>query len=87
MNFTGATADLKVEFYWMMSYYWGVSPFDNYDLELYISTDGGATFPTKLWDESGEGVFVNYTWTLKTVDLSGYAGQTSVVLAWRYVGV
>ena len=86
MNFTGASANLKVEFYWMMSYYWGVSPYDNYDYELYISTDGGATFPTKLWDESGEGVFVNYTWALKTIDLSGYAGQTSVVLAWRYVG-
>ncbi len=86
MNFTGATANLKVQFYWMMSYYWGVSPFDNYDLELYISTDGGATFPTKLWDESGEGVFTNYTWAQKTVDLSGYVGQTNVKLAWRYVG-
>lgn len=87
MNFTGATANLKVEFYWMMSYYWGVSPYDNYDLALYISTDGGATFPTLLWDESGEGVFTNFTWTAETVDLSGYAGQTSVVLAWRYTGV
>jgi len=86
MDFSAATADLKVEFYWMMSYYWGVSPFDNYDLELYISTDGGATFPTKLWDEAGEGVFTNYTWALETVDLSGYMGQASVKLAWRYVG-
>ena len=87
MNFTGATADLKVEFYWMMSYYWGVSPFDNYDLGLYISTDGGATFPTLLWDESGEGVFSNFVWTKETIDLSGYAGQTNVKLAWRYNGV
>ena len=87
LNFAAATADLKVEFYWMMSYYWGVTPFDNYDLELYISTDGGATYPTKLWDESGEGVFTNYVFLKETVDLSGYVGQANVKLAWRYVGV
>ncbi len=86
MDFSTATASLKVEFWWNMSYYWGVSPFDNYDLELWISTDGGSTWPTKLWDETGEGVFTNFTWYQETVDLSGYVGQTNVKLRWRYVG-
>ncbi|MGB5105619.1 MAG: GEVED domain-containing protein [Candidatus Zixiibacteriota bacterium] len=87
MDFTSATADLKVEFYWMMSYYWGVSPFDNYDLELWISTDDGSTWSTKLWDESGEGVFTNFVFLKETVDLSGYVGQATVKLAWHYAGV
>ncbi|MGB5105620.1 MAG: GEVED domain-containing protein [Candidatus Zixiibacteriota bacterium] len=87
MNFAAATTDLKVEFYWMMSYYWGVSPFDNYDLELWISLDGGATWSAQLWDESGEGVFSNYVFAKETVDLSGYMGQTNVALGWHYVGV
>ncbi len=86
MNFATATSLLKVEFHWNMSYYWGVSPFDNYDLELWISTDGGGTWPTKLWDETGEGVFTNFTWYGESVDLSGYVGQTNVKLAFRYVG-
>lgn len=87
LDLSAATADVKVEFWWMMSYYWGVSPFDNYDLELWISTDGGATWPTMLWDESGEGVFVNWTWYQESISLAGYIGQSNVKLAWRYAGV
>lgn len=88
LNFSGATpADLKIEFYWMMSYYWGVSPYDNYDLELWISTDGGATWPTKLWDESAQGTFSNWVWYKASIGLSAYAGQSDVKFAWRYVGV
>lgn len=87
LNFTGATADLKVEFWWSMSYYWAVSPYDNYDLELWISTDGGATWASKLWDETGEGVFTNWTWYQKSISLAGYIGQTNVKLAWHYAGV
>ncbi len=86
LNFGSATANLKVEFWWNMSYYWGVTPYDNYDYELWISTDGGGTWSTKLWDESGEGVFSNFTWYKETISLAGYVGQTNVKLAWRYVG-
>ncbi len=86
MDFTSVTADIKVDFYWMMSYYWGVSPYDNYDIELWISTDGGATWSTKLWDESVAGVFSNFLWYSASVSLAGYVGQSNVKLAWRYVG-
>lgn len=86
LDLTSVTSDIRVEFYWDMSYYWGVDPFDNYDLELWVSTDGGATFPTLLWDESGEGVFSNYAYYKEVVSLSAYMGENDVVLAWRYVG-
>ncbi len=87
LDFSAATGDLKVEFWWMMSYYWGVTPFDNYDLELWISTDGGSTWSSKLWDESGEGTFTNFTWYQESISLAGYVGQSNVKLAWHYVGV
>ena len=88
MDFTGATpSDLRVEFGVFLSYYWSVSPEDNYDVELWVSTDGGATFPTMLWDETDLGVFSNFVWYEVTVSLAAYAGQNNVVLAWRYVGV
>jgi len=87
MDFDGYTTDLKVEFYFFMSYYWGVSPYDNYDIELWISTDAGATWPTKLWDESALGVFSNWTYYKVAIDLSAYVGEKDVKLAWRYVGV
>jgi hypothetical protein len=85
ISLSGVTADIRVEFYWYMSYFWGVSPNDNYDLEVWISTDGGATFPTLLWDESAQGSFVSYDWYDASVSLSAYIGQT-VVLGFRYVG-
>lgn len=87
MDLTGTTpADLRVDFAVFMSYYWSVSPNDNYDLELWISTDGGATFPTLLWSEDDLGVFTSFVWIPVTVSLGAYAGETSVVLAWRYYG-
>ncbi|HEX2897390.1 MAG TPA: choice-of-anchor J domain-containing protein, partial [candidate division Zixibacteria bacterium] len=86
LDLTSVTSDIRVEFYWDMSYFWGVDPNNNYDLELWVSTDGGATFSTLLWDESGEGVFGNYVYYKEVVSLSAYMGENDVVLAWRYVG-
>jgi hypothetical protein len=75
-----------VYFYWMMSYYWGVDPYDNYDLELWISTDGGSNFTTKLWSESDVGVFTTWQWYRQGVDLGAYSAESNVKLAWRYSG-
>jgi hypothetical protein len=58
-------------FYWEMSYYWGVSPYDNYNLEVWISTDGGNTFPTILWTEPTAS-FSNFVWYKADVDLAPY---------------
>jgi hypothetical protein len=69
-----------------MSYYWGVSPNDNYDMEVWISTDGGTTYSTKLWDESGEGTFSNYVFYEESISLSAYVGQSNIKIGFRYVG-
>ncbi len=74
-----------VYFYWMGSYYWAVT-MDNYELELWISTDGGANFNTKLWCEDDVGVFTDWTWYRVDVDLAAYLTETDVKLAWRYYG-
>ncbi len=87
LNLSSVTTDIRVEFYWFMSYYWGVDPFNNYDIQLWVSSDGGATFPTKLWDESAQGVFSSWTYYKASVSLSAYIGEPDVVLGFRYVGV
>ncbi|MCK4428061.1 MAG: hypothetical protein KAW16_06235, partial [candidate division Zixibacteria bacterium] len=44
INLTTKGESWHLYFFWMMSYYWGVDPYDNYELEVWISTDGGANF-------------------------------------------
>ncbi len=46
-----------------------------------LSTDGGATFPHNLLDWS---VSIRGPWT-ETIDLSDYAGQSNVVIRFRYI--
>jgi hypothetical protein len=76
----------QLSFDWIMSYYWGVDPYDNYDLTCLISTDGGLTWPTALWSETGEGVFDSFVWYTETLDLSAYGGLSNVKIAWQYSG-
>ena len=88
MDFRGYTS-LHLSFWWMMSYYWGVTPYDNYDLNVKISTDGG-TIWTLIWNEDTIGTFTNWQWyntTLGTpVDLAAYIGQASVKIGFQYQG-
>jgi len=87
MNFsTYSAADLKLDFAWQMSYYWAVDPYNNYDLEVWISTDGGSNFTTMLWSETGEGVFTNWTWYTESISLTSYATETNVAIGFRYYG-
>ena len=76
----------NLKFAWQGSYYWSVDPYDNYDLEVYISTDGGSTFPTLLWAEDNIGQFDNWIWYLETIDLSAYSTEDSVKIGFRYYG-
>ncbi len=87
MDFEGATSDLKLTFHFLMSYYWGIDPYDNYNLEVWISTDAGANFTTKLWDEGMYGLFDNWVWYEVNLSLASYVGEKDVVLGFRYVGV
>jgi hypothetical protein len=87
IDLSNVDAAYQVDFYWFWSYYWGVDPYDNYDLEVRISTDGGATWlPDVLWVEDDYGVFTNFTWYPGTVDISSYAGNANVKIGFRYVG-
>jgi hypothetical protein len=72
-------------FDWFMSYYWGVTPNDNYDLTVSITTDNGANW-TDLWTEADAGEFDSYTWYTKQVDLSAYASETGAQFRFNYNG-
>jgi len=84
MDFSTAGSDLRVEFAWMMSYYWSVDPYDNYDLILKITTDDSTWID--LWSEEFVGAFDNWTWYEQTIDLSAYIGESFVKLAFVYNG-
>lgn len=87
MNFSSYNgADLKLEFCWMGSYYWAVDPYPNCELEVWISTDGGANFTTMLWSETSEGLFTDWTWYNKSIPLAVYGTETDVKIAFRYTG-
>nr|NIS53520.1 hypothetical protein [Phycisphaerae bacterium]NIW50126.1 hypothetical protein [Gammaproteobacteria bacterium]NIX01060.1 hypothetical protein [Phycisphaerae bacterium] len=74
-----------LEFYWYGSYYYMVTTGDQ-DFEVWISTDGGTTFPTKLWDETTDGSFTTWAWNKANIDLSAYLTETNVVFGFRTVG-
>jgi len=74
-----------LSFDWAMSYYYAIDPYNNYDLICKVSTNGGATWDS-IWTEAAEGVFTTWTWYTKTINLSAYAGQSNVKIAWQYLG-
>ncbi|MDD2197497.1 MAG: choice-of-anchor J domain-containing protein, partial [Bacteroidales bacterium] len=71
-----------LSFWWNASYYWSVSPQNNGDLHVQISTDGGTNW-TSIWTEDDEPEFTNFTWMETVLDLSEYAG--TVKIAFNYV--
>ena len=73
----------RLIFYWNMSYYWSVAPYDNYD--LIVSIDDG-TNVTQLFTEADAGTFTNYTWYEQTIDLSAYVGLSDVKILFNYTG-
>lgn len=85
INLSTATAP-RLKFWFMMSYYWGVDPNDNYDLIVKATTDGGAT-STVLWTEAAQGVFDSFVWYEVTLDLTAYVGQSNFQLILVYEGV
>ena len=82
IDLSGATAP-QVSFWISSSYYWGVSPNDNYDITL-SATDGATT--TTIWTENDLGVFANYEYIQVVVDLTAYAGVNNLQLIFNYSG-
>lgn len=68
-----------------LSYYWAVDPNNNYDAFIKVSTDNGATW-TQVWSENDLGTFTNWTMNPVSVNLSSYAGNSNVKIAFQYVG-
>jgi len=75
-------------FNFQFSKYWGISPYDNYDLMVLASTDSAQTFPDTLWTElsTDTATWNSFEWTPVTVDLSAYTGQEKFALAFVYTG-
>ncbi|HNQ66961.1 MAG TPA: T9SS type A sorting domain-containing protein [Bacteroidales bacterium] len=79
-----STDNIVAKFNWSGSYYWSVDPEDNYDMLFKASSDG--TNWTTIWDETVPGVFESWTEYLAIVNVSAYAGESSVWFAFNYVG-
>jgi hypothetical protein len=69
----------SVEFYAGYSTNW----LANATLKLHISTNSGSSW-TQLWEAENDGQ--DWMWLQKTVDLSAYANNQNLKLAWQYVG-
>lgn len=75
--------DPQITFNWNMSYTWGVSPNDNYDMFLKATTDGGSTWTT-LWTEPT--AFTDWTYYDTTLSLSVFTSETTFQFAFQYLG-
>lgn len=84
IDLSGGTYALDM--WWNGSYYWSVDPYDNCELEVWISIDDGATWLVQLWGEDEFGEFVNWEWNNSIIDLSPFAGESTVKIGIRYFG-
>jgi hypothetical protein len=84
MDFAGTGYTL--DFWWLGSYYWSVDPYNNCNLEVWISVDGGTTWLLELWNEDGVGAFDDWTWYNAVIDLSAFKDESNVALGFRYSG-
>ncbi len=64
IDLTSAT-NPRIKFWWNMSYYWSIDPYNYYDFT--VSIDDG-TNVTELFKEADVGVFTNFTWYEQTID-------------------
>lgn len=65
------------------SYNWMVSPNNNGDLFVKISTNGGTDWTT-LWKEDDYGVFADWATLNLDLNISSYVGQADVKIAFQY---
>lgn len=86
IDLSAAMANLELQFYFRCCYAYQVSPVDDGDMFIRVSTDGGATWSNPIWTENDYGVFNDYEWTQDILDLSAYAGESNFKLAFGYEG-
>jgi hypothetical protein len=83
MDLTGFTGT-SLSFWWFTSYYWGVDPNNNSDIQVKVTTDGSTW--TQLWTEDSVGVFDNWVYYQQVIDLTAYNGETTFQIAFVYYG-
>lgn len=87
VSLTGLTNAL-LEFEFNGSYYWATGTYQNYDLNVFISTDDGANW-TQIWNQDDHPDWISdditWVWLHTSIDLSAYIGQT-VKVAFNYYG-
>lgn len=74
-----------LEFWWGMSYYWGVDPNNNYDFRVKISTNGGTSWTTVFTEDSLTD-FPNYTLQKASINLMNFVATPSIKVAFQYQG-
>jgi hypothetical protein len=86
-----ATGNYRLAFDWSMFFDWMVSPNDNGDFMIKISTDDGATW-TQVWVEDDQALvetptipwpWETYEWYTTNIALDDYAGQ-DIKVAFHY---
>lgn len=87
IDLSSALPSLELSFWFLTSYYWHVDPYDNGDMIIVVSTDGGNNWSAPLWTEDDYGVFTNWTWYEVVLDFSAYAGESNFKVALVYQGV
>jgi hypothetical protein len=85
---TRGLSDATLSFYFVFSKYWGISPHDNYDLQVLASTDGGVTFPDTIWTElsTDTASWRTWEWVRAEVDITDYIEKDQLQFCFRYVG-
>ncbi len=71
-----------LEFYWMSSYEWSVSPYDHADLFVKISYNNGQTWE-KIWTFGEIGEWANWQWNRTQIDLSQFGKLSSIKIAFH----
>ncbi len=86
LDFT-SVSNAILDFWFLGSKYYAVTPYDNCNLNILISTDGGTTWTTDtLWDEEVDTTWTTWEWTNVQVNLSAYAGESTIKIAFQYYG-
>jgi len=76
-----------LNFYFQMSKYWGIKPYDNYDLYVIAAADG-INFTDTIWSEmsTDTSTWASWEWVNAQVDLTNYIGSSDLKLAFVYYG-
>ena len=78
-------SNTTLTFWWKSSYVWMVDPYDNFDVFVKVSADCGRNWDT-VWTSGEIGEFTGWKWYEATIDISAYEENSSVLIAWNYVG-